>query len=76
LSTLDAELPDGSHIVIEERDGSEVRSIQGKTLAPAHCPVYNPAFDVTPAALISAIVTERGVIQNPSTATLMAHLCG
>ncbi|MBD3642807.1 S-methyl-5-thioribose-1-phosphate isomerase [Alcanivorax sp.] len=76
LSTLDAELPDGSHIVIEERDASEVRNIQGKTLAPAHCPVYNPAFDVTPAELISAIVTERGVIRNPTTDTLMAHLRG
>ena len=76
LSTVDAALPDGSHIVIEERDAGEVRSLQGKTLAPAHCPVYNPAFDVTPAELITAIVTERGVIHHPCTDTLMQHLRG
>ena len=74
LSTLDSELPDGSHIVIEERDGSEIRQIQGKPVAPAHCPVYNPAFDVTPASLISAIVTERGVIDAPDTSKVLAHL--
>ena len=76
VSTLDPALPDGSHIVIEERDGAEVRSIQGKTVAPAHCPVYNPAFDVTPASLISAIVTERGVIERPDRSKLLAHIHG
>ncbi len=48
VSTLDPALPDGSHIEIEQRDGSEVRAIQGKPVAPENCPVYNPAFDVTP----------------------------
>lgn len=74
VSTLDPDLPDGSHIVIEQRDGSEVRAIQGKPVAPDNCPVYNPAFDVTPAALITAIVTEQGVIHQPNTEKLKAHL--
>ncbi|MEQ3723645.1 S-methyl-5-thioribose-1-phosphate isomerase [Alcanivorax sp.] len=74
VSTLDPALPDGSHIEIEQRDGSEVRAIQGKPVAPENCPVYNPAFDVTPAALITAIVTEQGVIHKPNTEKLKAHL--
>ena len=74
VSTLDSALPNGSHIVIEQRDGSEVRAIQGKPVAPDNCPVYNPAFDVTPAALITAIVTEQGVIHHPNTEKLKAHL--
>ncbi|MZR61859.1 S-methyl-5-thioribose-1-phosphate isomerase [Alcanivorax sp. DP30] len=76
VSTLDPALPDGSHIVIEERDGNEVRQIQGKTVAPSDVPVYNPAFDVTPGELITAIVTERGVIQAPNTDKVLAHLRG
>ncbi|EKF73048.1 initiation factor eIF-2B [Alcanivorax hongdengensis A-11-3] len=74
LSTLDPALDNGSLIEIEERDGAEVRSIQGKAVAPAGCPAYNPAFDVTPAALITAIVTERGVIENPDCERIAAHL--
>lgn len=74
VSTLDPALPDGSHIVIEERDGSEVRQIQGKVVAPSEVAVYNPAFDVTPGELITAIVTERGVIEAPTTEKVLAHL--
>ena len=74
VSTLDPALPDGSHIVIEERDGNEVRQIQGKVVAPADVSVYNPAFDVTPGELITAIVTERGVIEAPNTDKVLAHL--
>jgi methylthioribose-1-phosphate isomerase len=51
-STVDAATPDGAAIPIEERDGAEVS---------ARFPARNPAFDVTPAALVTAIVTERGV---------------
>ena len=76
LSTIDSALPDGSHIAIEQRHADEVRQVQGKALAPEGCPAYNPAFDVTPASLISAIVTERGVIQSPSTESVSAHLTG
>ena len=74
LSTLDASLADGSLIDIEERDPGEIRTIQGHAIAPANVPVFNPAFDVTPAELISAIVTEHGVIDRPDTAKMAAHL--
>jgi methylthioribose-1-phosphate isomerase len=64
-STIDASIPTGEAIVIEERDAAEVRGVAGRQTAPAASPVYNPAFDVTPAALISAIITERGVFRPP-----------
>ncbi|MGH7278162.1 MAG: S-methyl-5-thioribose-1-phosphate isomerase [Candidatus Rokuibacteriota bacterium] len=65
VSTIDASLPSGDAIPIEERDASEVRGVGGRPTAPDASPVYNPAFDVTPAALITAIVTERGVFRPP-----------
>jgi methylthioribose-1-phosphate isomerase len=64
-STIDPAMPTGASIVIEERDASEVRSVGGRQTAPSASPVFNPAFDVTPAALITAIVTERGVFRPP-----------
>ena len=67
-------MADGGGIVIEERAADEVRQVAGHPLAPAQCPVYNPAFDVTPAALITAIVTESGVVRSPCTANLAEHL--
>ncbi|WP_041244721.1 S-methyl-5-thioribose-1-phosphate isomerase [Gloeobacter kilaueensis] len=60
-STIDLDLADGSGIAIEERSPEEVRTIDGVVLAPEGTDFYNPAFDVTPAALISGIVTETGV---------------
>jgi methylthioribose-1-phosphate isomerase len=65
FSTIDPALPSGAHIPIEERDAAEVRRVGGQPTAPEESPVFNPAFDVTPAALISAIVTERGVFRPP-----------
>jgi methylthioribose-1-phosphate isomerase len=65
FSTIDPALPAGDRIPIEERAAAEVRGLAGTATAPADSPVYNPAFDVTPAALISAIVTERGVFRPP-----------
>jgi methylthioribose-1-phosphate isomerase len=65
LSTIDRSLPSGAAIPIEERDGDEVRRIGGRQTAPAETPVYNPAFDVTPAELIAGIITERGVFRFP-----------
>jgi methylthioribose-1-phosphate isomerase len=65
FSTIDPALPSGAHIPIEERDGSEVRRVGTHSTAPEGSPVYNPAFDVTPATLISAIITERGVVRPP-----------
>jgi methylthioribose-1-phosphate isomerase len=67
FSTIDPALPSGAHIPIEERDALEVRRIAGHPTAPEASPVFNPAFDVTPAALISAIITERGIIHPPYT---------
>ena len=54
---------DGNSIPIEERDPREVTHGFGRQTAPDGVAVYNPAFDVTPATLISAIVTERGIIR-------------
>lgn len=69
-STIDAATADGDAIEIEERDPEEVRTAGKALLAPAASPVYNPAFDVTPAALITAIVTEAGVARPPYAASL------
>ncbi len=60
LSTIDFQLPDGSKIPIEERDPAEIYQAVSTTLCPLGVDFYNPAFDVTPAALISAIITEHG----------------
>lgn len=65
LSTVDFALPDGSGIPIEERAETEVTHANGVRLAPEGVPVYNPAFDVTPAEYITAIITERGVVRPP-----------
>jgi methylthioribose-1-phosphate isomerase len=64
-STIDPALADGRAIPIEERDAREVWEIAGRRIVPAASPVRNPAFDVTPAPLITAIVTERGVFRAP-----------
>jgi methylthioribose-1-phosphate isomerase len=65
LSTIDVAIADGSAIPIEERDAAEVTGFRGVRWAPEGVGVANPAFDVTPAALITAIVTEKGVIGRP-----------
>ena len=65
LSTLDLTLASGDEIPIEQRAAAEVTHIQGRQMAPAGTAVQNPAFDVTPAKNISAIVTERGVLRAP-----------
>ncbi|NMA14014.1 MAG: S-methyl-5-thioribose-1-phosphate isomerase, partial [Clostridia bacterium] len=56
----------GDEIPIEERDAQEVREICGYPTAPVGVPVINPAFDVTPHQLITAIVTEKGIIHSPN----------
>ncbi len=65
FSTIDPSLPSGRDIPIEERDAAEVRRVGAQATAPEASPVYNPAFDVTPATLISAVITERGVFRAP-----------
>lgn len=63
ISTFDLSIPDGSAIPIEQRDPREVTHGFGRQTAPDDVDVYNPAFDVTPAELIAALITERGLIQ-------------
>jgi methylthioribose-1-phosphate isomerase len=63
LSTIDLDTPDGDAIPIEQRSASEVLEVNGTRVAPEETQAYNPAFDVTPASLVSAIVTERGVVR-------------
>ena len=65
VSTFDLNIRTGRDIPIEERDADEVRTIMGKQVAPGNVKVFNPAFDVTPHALISAIVTEKGIFKKP-----------
>ncbi len=75
FSSVDLETPTGAEIPIEERDPEEVVEIAGRRIAPEGVPVWNPAFDVTPARYITAIVTERGVARPPFGASL-ARLAG
>jgi methylthioribose-1-phosphate isomerase len=69
ISTLDLSIPDGSRIPIEERPPDEVTHVRGVRIAP-DVPVANPAFDVTPASLITAIITERGIARPPYSVSL------
>jgi methylthioribose-1-phosphate isomerase len=71
-STVDLETPTGADIPIEERGDDEVVRMAGQRIAPAGVRARYPAFDVTPAALVSAIVTERGVVRRPLDAGLRA----
>ena len=71
-STIDFATPDGTHIAIEERDPDEVRSAAGRPLTAPGTPALNPAFDVTPAGLITALVTERATIRSPRAESLDA----
>jgi methylthioribose-1-phosphate isomerase len=70
LSTVDLQTPDGSKIPIEQRDEKEVTHIGGKQMTPDGVQVENPAFDVTPAKYVTAIVTERGIARAPYEASL------
>jgi methylthioribose-1-phosphate isomerase len=74
LSTFDLKIADGSAIVIEERPAQEVTGYRGVRWAPEGVAVRNPAFDVTPAELITAIVCEKGVIREPSRERIAAFL--
>jgi methylthioribose-1-phosphate isomerase len=73
-SSIDAELDSGAGIPIEERDADEVRRAGGALLTVEGTPCRNPAFDVTPAELVTALVTERGVVQPVDRAGLAAVL--
>ncbi|MCX7046408.1 MAG: S-methyl-5-thioribose-1-phosphate isomerase [Candidatus Sumerlaeota bacterium] len=72
LSTIDLSLSDGARIPIEERDAKEVTSWGGIAIAPDGINVFNPAFDMTPAANIAAIITEKGIARPPFLRSLAA----
>ncbi|HEX4656596.1 MAG TPA: S-methyl-5-thioribose-1-phosphate isomerase [Streptosporangiaceae bacterium] len=76
VSTVDLATPHGSAIKIEQRPPEEVTSLAGVPVAPAGTPGYNPAFDVTPPELITAVVTEQGVAQPVTTGTLRVLSAG
>ncbi len=74
LSSFDARVADGRAITIEQRAAEEVSEGFGPRTAPHGVAVYNPAFDVTPARLVSAIVTEAGIVREPDEARVLALL--
>jgi methylthioribose-1-phosphate isomerase len=70
LSTFDFSIASGDDIPIEERKSDEVTSLGGRRVAPEGVAVFNPAFDVTPSSLVTAIITEYGVLKPPFTAAI------
>ena len=72
LSTLDPKIPDGSAIPIEERAAQELTGYRGTRWAPEGVGVRNPAFDVTPAELVTGIVCEKGVVLEPNRERIQA----
>jgi len=73
-STFDLALKDGTRIPIEERDPEEVTCWGGRRTAPEGTQVYNPAFDVTPAGNVTAIITEKGIIERLNAAEIAVHV--
>ena len=65
ISTIDFSMPSGNDIPIEERDAQEVTHIDSVQITPDYVDIINPAFDVTPAELVSAIITEKGILRPP-----------
>ncbi len=74
LSTFDPAIPDGAHIPIEERPGAEVTGYRDTRWAPEGVAVRNPAFDVTPAELVTGIICEKGVVMHPTREKIEALL--
>jgi methylthioribose-1-phosphate isomerase len=70
VSTIDFATPDGAAIVIEQRSAAEITHLAGQPVAPSGSAAFNPAFDVTPPELITAVVTEAGVIHPVTAANL------
>jgi methylthioribose-1-phosphate isomerase len=76
LSSIDLECPSGEQIPIEQRAQNELTEFAGRRIAPKGVATFNPAFDVTPAELVTAIVTERGVARAPYGKSLAALKAG
>jgi methylthioribose-1-phosphate isomerase len=75
-STIDMSTTDGAAIPIEERPADEILQCAGQRTTAAGVGAWNPVFDVTPAELVDAIVTERGIIEQPNRAGLATHMAG
>ncbi|MGC1783896.1 MAG: S-methyl-5-thioribose-1-phosphate isomerase [Acidobacteriaceae bacterium] len=71
-STIDMATPTGDQIPIEERAAKEMTHFNGKQITPENAEICNPAFDITPAKYVTAIITERGVLRSPYAETLVA----
>jgi methylthioribose-1-phosphate isomerase len=76
LSSIDLDCQDGTSIPIEQRAAKELTEFRGKPITPKGIEVFNPAFDVTPAELVSAIITERGIARPPYAKSLAAFKLG
>lgn len=70
LSSVDLKTPSGNEIPIEERDGEEICHFGGRRIAPPNVKTFNPSFDVTPCELVTAFITERGVLYPPFSESL------
>ncbi|MCB1621090.1 MAG: S-methyl-5-thioribose-1-phosphate isomerase [Thiothrix sp.] len=75
-STIDLDTAAGDAIPVEERAADEILSCVGQRLAPPHAQAWNPAFDITPARLVDALVTERGVVMRPDRDRISALMAG
>jgi len=75
ISSIDFSLASGAEIPIEQRDSSEISKGHGRQTAPDGVNFFNPAFDVTPAELVTAIITEKGVARAPYGVSLK-QVCG
>jgi methylthioribose-1-phosphate isomerase len=76
LSSFDPDAASGAAVEIEQRPAAEVSTIAGRQMAPGAAGVWNPAFDVTPAALITAFITDAGVLRRPFERSIAAALAG
>jgi len=74
VSTFDLTIKTGAEIPIEQRDAEEIRRLRGKIITPKNAKVYNPAFDVTPAGFITALITDKAVIKKPSRKKIIESL--
>ena len=76
VSTIDLETPSGKEIDIEQRSPKEVTELGGQQIAPENIGVANPAFDVTPASLVTGIITENGIVSAPYAKNLRKMING
>ena len=71
-STIDMQIQSGDEIEIEERAGSEITNVREQSIGPEQAGVWNPVFDITPAEFVTALVTEKGIIEKPNVSKITA----